>query len=97
MLSFVWVLNLVISRRSVDPHHPAREIALNHIYFLVTQIDPAYLLQATTKESDAGQLFTLHNAVAISGVPLEDEDDEARQKVALLQEKLEWLRSLEGR
>lgn len=61
------------------------------------QIDPAYLLQATTKESDAGQLFTLHNAVAISGVPLEDEDDEARQKVALLQEKLEWLKSLEGR
>lgn len=61
------------------------------------QIDPAYLLQATTKESDAGQLFTLHNAVAISGIPLEDEDDEARQKVALLREKLEWLKSLEGR
>ncbi len=63
------------------------------------QIDPAYILNAATSngETDAGLLYTLHKAVAISGKPLEDEDEEARLKVAEQKEKMEWLRSLEGR
>ena len=65
----------------------------------ISQIDPAYILHAgpTDGETDAGLLYTLHKGVAISGKPLEDEDDEARLKVAEQKEKLEWLRSLEGR
>ena len=68
--------------------------------FLSLQIDPAYILHAEPSaegETDAGLLYTLHKGVAISGKPLDDEDEEARLKVAELREKMEWLRSLEGR
>ena len=41
-------------------------------------------------------LYTLHQGIAISNRPL-DEDDEARVKKAEMMEKAEWLRSLEGR
>lgn len=102
MLSFLKDIALRVKiRRSKDHDHSLKAsqswYSFKPQFIYLSQIDPAYLLQATTKESDAGQLFTLHNAVAISGIPLEDEDDEARQKVALLREKLEWLKSLEGR
>jgi len=66
--------------------------------FLSLQIDPAYVLHAGGEnETDAGLLYTLHKGVAISGKPLDDEDEEARLKVVELREKMEWLRSLEGR
>lgn len=74
------------------------EAEFNLEHFLSLQIDPAYILHAGGEgETDAGLLYTLHKGVAISGKPLDDEDEEARQRTAELRDKMEWLRSLEGR
>lgn len=61
------------------------------------QIDPAYKMEPEKDKSGADcALYTLHQGIAISNRPL-DEDDEARVKKAEMMEKAEWLRSLEGR
>ena len=59
------------------------------------QIDHAYKMQPEKTETDCA-LYTLHQGIAISNRPL-DEDEESIIKQAELLEKLEWLRSLEGR
>ncbi|XP_020627813.1 uncharacterized protein LOC110065047 [Orbicella faveolata] len=86
------ILELVLKRREIKTPCSFPRTGLWN------QIDPAYILHAGGEgETDAGLLYTLHKGVAISGKPLDDEDEEARLKVAELREKIEWLRSLEGR
>ncbi|KAJ7352988.1 ATP-dependent RNA helicase tdrd9 [Desmophyllum pertusum] len=92
------ILKLVLKRReNKNPCSFSRSGCWN-------QIDPAYILHAgssdegtTDVRTDGGLLYTLHKGIAISGKPLEDEDEESRLKFAERQEKMEWLRSLEGR
>lgn len=63
------------------------------------QIDPAYKMEPGKDKSETECApYTLHDGIAISNRPLEEEEDEnSRVKKAEMIEKMEWLRSLEGR
>jgi len=61
------------------------------------QIDPAYKMEPEKNKTEVDcALYTLHQGIAISDVPLDEEDD-SRVKRAELLDKVAWLRSLEGR
>ncbi|KAK2567406.1 ATP-dependent RNA helicase TDRD9 [Acropora cervicornis] len=62
------------------------------------QIDPAYKMEPGKDKSETECApYTLHDGIAISNRPLEEEDENNRVKKAEMMEKMEWLRSLEGR
>lgn len=62
------------------------------------QIDPAYKMKPGKDKSETDCApYTLHDGIAISNRPLEEEDENNRVKKAEMMEKMEWLRSLEGR
>ena len=62
------------------------------------QIDPAYKMEPGKDKSETDCApYTLHDGIAISNRPLEEEDENNRVKKAEMMEKMEWLRSLEGR
>lgn len=71
--------------------------ATRFVSFTILQIDPAYKMAPEKDKSPTDSvLYTLHQGIAISDRPL-DEDEEDIIKQAELLEKLEWMRSLEGR
>ena len=62
------------------------------------QIDPAYKMEPGKDKSETGCApYTLVDGIAISNRPLEEEDENNRVKKVEMMEKMEWLRSLEGR
>ena len=61
------------------------------------QIDPAYKMAPEEgKDVTDCALYTLHQGIAISNRPLDDDDESLAEREEKL-EKMKWLRSLEGR